>query len=183
MHPNDPHKEAIIRMHPNYPHNQTIFLMHPNDPHMAAIIHMHPNDPQKAAIIIRHPSDPLISKSPMRLKLLLVAHHWNKSWWHFIEIRWKVLCNIILILIPIKSYGWDSMIGHFWQVYTAVLCGCHESTAASCGLSINSLPASCGYPTVFNQYVMVMFRNFLFWYKSLYLSHRWDWSNIHCICS
>ena len=53
------------------------------------------------------------------------------------------------------------MIVYFWQVYIAALCGCHESMAASCGLSMNSLPAQCGSPTGFNVYVMVMFPNFL----------------------
>ena len=71
------------------------------------------------------------------------------------------------------------------SVYIAALCGCHESTATSCELSINNLPTLCGSPTVFNKYVMVMFRNFLlhpisnFQYKSLYISHWCNWSNIH----
>ena len=39
--------------------------------------------------------------------------------------------------------------------------GCHESTAASCGLSMISLPASCGSPTNFNQYPLVTSGNVL----------------------
>ena len=96
-----------------------------------------------------------------------------KSWSHIIERSWKVLTNIILILISIKWKESSIPLGVILNVlvgfhdcpflagvYIAALCGCHESTAASCGLSINSLPASCGSPTVFNKHVMVMFRNF-----------------------
>ena len=33
---------------------------------------------------------------------LLMAYQWNKSWWHFIEIRWKDVCNIHSYSVPNK---------------------------------------------------------------------------------
>ena len=121
------------------------------------------------------------------------SYYWNKL---------KVLRNIILILILIKSNVSKIPQGVILNVlmgfhdcpflagvYIVALCGCHESTAASCGLSINSLPVWCGSPTAFNKEVMVMFHNFLLHPISNFLTvqqpyvdlpHGWSYIFIGC---
>ena len=133
---------------------------------------------------------------------LLMAYQWNKRWWHFIEIRWKDVCNIHSYSVPNKvkcvknttKCNTECFVGIIPlsvcdKPLLAALCGCRESTAASCGLSMNSLPAQCGSSTAFNEYVMLMLCNFLlhhiskFWYKSLYISHWWDSGHLHFTCN
>ena len=50
----------------------------------------------------------------------------------------------------------DLLFVNFFDNSIAASCGCHESTAASCGLSMITLPVSCGFPTKFYQYPLVM---------------------------